>query len=250
MNDDLNHDEIEDRFHVRGRMEILDVLNELIHRREPVTVNFNGGTDELRTELLEVRKNSLIFALSPDHDANLRLLNALACSFRARPDGIGVRFSGGPVRRISWGGGAFSMPLPDRLVRLQRHQSFRILIPPKNALTVKLFSNDGASLGAWPLHDLSVGGLGVTVNGPPRMALERTIARVSLQLPDRGEIACAVALRHATDLAKVENNSPYRIGVAFCDLPPEMGAAIQRYIIDQEYERRRLAMEEAADDHH
>ena len=33
MNDDLNHDEIEDRFHVRGRMEILDVLNELIDRK-------------------------------------------------------------------------------------------------------------------------------------------------------------------------------------------------------------------------
>jgi len=47
MNDGLKKDEIDDRFYVQGRMEILDVLNDLVHRREPVTVNFGGATDTL-----------------------------------------------------------------------------------------------------------------------------------------------------------------------------------------------------------
>ena len=166
------------------------------------------------------------------------------------------------MRRISWGGGAFSMPLPERLVRLQRHESFRILIP--DALTVRLFANDDVSLGEWPLHDLSVGGLGVTVKGPSREQLGRSLARVTLLLPGHGEIACSVTLRHATvlgtelaaDQAKGAIDSPYRIGVAFSKLPARMGAAIQRYIIEQEYEqeyerreRRQRAMDDAADDH-
>ena len=142
------------------------------------------------------------------------------------------------------------MPLPERLVRLQRQESFRILIP--DALTVRLFAKDDASLGEWPLHDLSVGGLGVTINGPSRMQVGRSLARVSLLLPQHGEIACAVTLRHATelatDLATDAVDARYRIGVAFSNLPAEMGAAIQRYIIEQEYERRKRAMDDAADD--
>ena len=252
MNDGMKSDEIDDRFSVQGRMEILNVLNDLIHRGEPVTVNFNEGTGKLFTRLLEVRKNTLIFALSTDLDANLALLDAASSAFLARPDGICLRFAGGRVRRISWGDGAFSMTLPERLVRLQRQESFRILIP--DALTVRLFADDNVSLGEWPLHDLSVGGLGVTVNGPSRMQLGRSLARVSLLLPGHGEIACAVMLRHATDLAadpaKDTIDSPHRIGVAFSNLPAQMGAAIQRYIIEQEYQRRKRAMDDAADDHH
>jgi c-di-GMP-binding flagellar brake protein YcgR len=248
VNDGLKSEEIEDRFYVQGRMEILNVLNDLVHRREPVTVNFSGGTDKLLTRLLEVRKKTLIFELSADLDANLGLLDAASSDFLARPDGICVQFAGGQVRRISWGGGAFSMPLPERLVRLQRQESFRILIP--DALTVTLFANDDVSLGEWPLYDLSVGGLGVTVNGPSRMQLARSLVRVSLSLPGHGEIACSVTLRHATDLTKDEIDARYRIGVAFSDLSAEMGAKIQRYIIEQEYERRKLALDDAAEDHH
>jgi len=249
VNDGLSNDENDDRFSVQGRMEILNVLNDLIHRREPVSVTFGDG-DAFHTTLLEVRKNTLIFAMSPDQDVNQAFLRTHACSFLARPDGICVQFTGGRVRRISWGGGALSMPLPERLVRLQRQESFRILIPPQQAVKARLFSIDGTSLGEWPVHDLSVGGLGVTVDEPSSAALGQRIASVSLLLPERGEIACAVSLRHATDLAQDEGNSPHRIGVAFSDLSAEARAVIQRYIIDLEYERRRLAMENVADDHH
>jgi c-di-GMP-binding flagellar brake protein YcgR len=251
VNNGLNKDRIDDRFCVRGRMEILHVLHDLIYRREPVSVNFNDGADTLLSTLLEVRSRTLIFELSSDSDANLRVMKSPACSFVARPGGICVQFAGGPIRRISWGGdGAFSVPLPDRLARLQRQESYRIPIPAQNALTVKLFSNDGIYLGEWPLHDLSVGGVGVTVSGPSRVELGRTIARVSLLLPGHGAVDSPVTLRHATDLAIDERDSPYRIGVEFSDLPAEMGAAIQRYIIKLEYARRGLANEDAADDHY
>lgn len=251
VNDGLNNNEIEDRFWVGGRMEILNVLDDLIHRREPITVTFGGGIPDLPTRLLEARKKTLIFESSSDIDAMLHLLKDPACFFRARPDGIGVRFQGGLARRISWGGSAaFSVPFPERLARLQRQESFRILIPAEKALAVSLFSNQGVSLGEWPLHDLSVGGLGVTVSGPSRVELGRTIARVNLQLPGHGKIDCPVILRHATNLATDEPNPPYRIGVEFSGLPQEMGAAIQRYIIKMEHERRSLAGEYDADDHY
>lgn len=250
VNDGIqNIDGIENRFFVQGRMEILSLLNELILRREAVTVNFNGGTERLLTKLLEVRDKVLIFELGGDPDTNLRLLQCRDCTFVARPDGIRVQFTGGQVRRISWGGsGAFRIALPERVARVQRQLSFRVPIPAQQQMNVELFSDGGASLGEWPVHDLSVGGLGIATEVQAQLEFSENVARVNLRLPEHGEIDCAVTLRHATGLPTDESSPPYRVGVEFIDLPEQMGAAIQRYIIKTEHERRSRIEEDYASD--
>ncbi len=238
MTHGLTIDTIDERFIVHGRMAILSLLNELIHRHEPVTVHFNDDAGCFVTRLLEARDKTLIFDAGSDRQTNQRLLAASACNFLAYPDGIRVQFSSGAVQPVSWDGSdVFCVPLPDRLARLQRQESFRILVPAQQALHAELFARDGTSLGAWPLHDLSVGGLGVNVDGQPDLALGPKIARAHLSLPQHGEIDCAASLRHATDLAGSQGKFAYRIGVAFSDLMPEMRAAIQRYIIHTAQQR-------------
>lgn len=245
----MKNDEIEDRFFVQGRMEILNLLNDLILRREVVSVNFNDGTEHFFTRLLEARGKVLVFDPGRNADVNLRLLKCRACSFIAHPDGIRVQFAGGPVRRISWGGSAaLRVTLPERVARVQRQESFRVLIPSYQVLTAQVFSYTGAALGEWPVHDMSVGGLGITAEGHEQPELAQNIARVKLQLPEHGEIDCAVSLRHATGTASDECNPPYRIGLAFAGLPAEMWAAIQRYIIKTEHERRSRLRESGTDD--
>lgn len=248
MNESVSNTEIDERFFVHGRMEILNLLNDLILRREPVTVSFDDGKECYISTLLEVRPKTLIFEPSTDGDANKRLLKSRTSFFVARPDGIRVQFLGNQAKRMSWGGSpAFSVPLPERLVRLQRQESYRILIPVAKALTVTLYAEDGSNLGEWPLHDLSVGGIGATLVGEPRLELGQAIARISLHLPDLGAIDCSVTLRHTTGLADDEVLLRYRIGLGFSGLLPAMRAAIQRYIIKLEQERRDLAENKDAD---
>jgi c-di-GMP-binding flagellar brake protein YcgR len=242
VSDTNSSTDVDERFFVHGRMEILDLLNDLILRCEPITVSFDNGKDCLATTLLEARAKTLIFEESTDAALNERFLKSRNASFVARPDGIRVQFFGNPAKRISWGGNpAFSVPLPQRVVRLQRQESYRVLIPAAKALTVNLYAADGSNLGEWPLHDLSVGGVGATLVGEPRLDLGQTIARVSLLLPDLGAIDCSVSLRHATGLAQDEVLLRYRIGLGFSGLLPAMRAAIQRYIISLEQERRGMA---------
>jgi flagellar brake protein len=249
VNEGLNIDEIEDRFSVRGRMEILNVLNDLIHRCEPVTVIFGGNAERLPTRLLEAHGNVLIFEPGLNDDANARLLKCDSCSFIASPDGIRVHFAAGQATRVSWGGSrAFCVPLPEFVVRVQRQESYRIFVG-EQALTVRLFSDEGTALGEWPLRDLSVGGLGITIRGQSPLALCKTVVRVSFSLPQYGSIECPVVLRHATGANGDEPNPPYRIGLMFSALPSEMGAAIQRYIIEQEQQRRSRITDHVAGDH-
>lgn len=235
----LSDDEIEDRYFLRGRMEILSVLNELILRREPVTVYFNGGRDFFQTTLLEARPEALIFDLSGDAFINKRLPASSSCIFVSSINGIRVQFAGSQPGCFSWGGSdAFWVPLPERVVRVQRRESYRILLPVAKPLMVKLFTGDGGALEEWPAHDLSVGGLGFSTVGAPRLEVEQEIARLKLALTAQIFIDCATQVRHITPMGERPDGVRYRIGVSFIDLAPATAVAIQRFITRIEHQRR------------
>ena len=238
MNPGLQIDDIEERFFVHGRMEILAQLHDLIYRQEAVRIDFGAG-ESIFTRLLEARDQSLIFEAGADAAANGRLAAAPACVFCASPDGIRVQFACGQAQPLAWGdAAAFSVALPTRLARLQRQESFRLKVASKQAPRVTLLASDGAPLGEWPLRDLSVGGLAVAVNSQAELALAPRVARVRLALPGHGQIDCAACLRHATALTLAEGKFAYRIGLGFAGLPEAMRVAIQRYIAAIEQSRR------------
>lgn len=238
----LSNDEIEDRYFLLGRMEIISVLNDLIHRREPVTVYFNGGRDVLLTTLLEARHDALVFDLSGDVEANKKLPGSPSCVFVSHLNGIRVQFSGAGAQRFSWGGAdAFWVPLPERVVRLQRRESYRILLPVAKPLMIQLYGHDDKLAAEWAGHDLSVGGLGMNTIGAPKYVAGDVIPRLVLALPKVKPIDCAATVRHVTQLSERGDGARFRVGVSFDTLPPGSGVAIQRYIIKIEHERRKIA---------
>ncbi|MDF3035036.1 MAG: flagellar brake protein [Paucimonas sp.] len=241
MTPSLSDDEIEDRFFLLGRMEILNVLNDLIHRRETLTVYFNGGSDFIVTTLLEARQDGLVFDLSGDEKANRRLPRSSSCVFVGRLDGVRVQFSSGQAAPISWGGAdAFEALLPERVVRLQRRESYRILLPVAKPMMVKLMGSGGKSLGEWPGHDLSVGGVGLTLTGTPEFDVSELLPLIVMEIPMGRQrlINCSACVRHITPEGEHREAPRHRIGLSFENLPPATGVAIQRYIIKIELERR------------
>jgi len=245
----LSDDEIEDRFFLLGQMEIVSVLNELVHHREPVTVYFNGGRDFMLTTLLEVRADGLIFDPSGDLKANNRLPLSTTGVFVARLNGIRVQFSTKQAQVFSWGGSdAFWVPLPERVVRLQRRESYRILLPVAKPIMVKFYTQDKLILGDWPAHNLSVAGLGLVMSRlPPGFGEAQDIHRLKLILTKQNAIECAAVVRHITPLGEKKIRPNYRVGVSFADLPPAMGVTIQRYITKIEHERRTLSNKSRGD---
>jgi c-di-GMP-binding flagellar brake protein YcgR len=237
----LTDDQIEDRFFLLGRMEILQVLNELIHRRDPVTVYFNGGREFFQTTLLEATPEALVFDLSGDGEANRRLPASPGCVFVSHLNGIRVQFAGARSERFSWGGSdAFWVPLPERVVRVQRRESYRILLPVAKPLMLKVYAEEGKAFVEWPAHDLSVGGIGLTVTGETQLEVGLDIARIVLALPKQRSIDCMAQVRHVTHLGERADGNRYRVGLAFLNLPAQVGVAIQRYITKIEHQRRGL----------
>lgn len=240
MSASLSDQEIEDKYFLLEKMEILNLLNDLAHRREPVSVYFNGGQDFILSILLSAKPDGLVFDMGGDDKANARLENSEQCVFMATPDGIRVQFTGVDPKRFWWGDEeAFWVPLPERIVRMQRRDCYRNELPVVNTIRVQLSDEKGVNLGDWPLHDLSVGGLGATVAGEPHMKIGDSIAHIVIWISDKKRLDCIGIVRHIS-LIDRQGKGRYRVGIEFMNLPHAMEVAIQRYIIKIEYERRKL----------
>ncbi len=240
MSASLTDQEIEDRFFLLGQVEILSVLNDLAHRREPVSVYFNGGQSFILTVILSARPDGLVFDLGGDPNMNRQLEKTKSCVFMAFPEGIRVQFSGQNPQRFMWGDDeAFWVPIPERIVRLQRREYYRNLLPISQDIKAKLHDADGNEIACWRIHDLSVGGFGVVTEGEPPLRLGDTVPQVWITLNPKTHIHCPVAIEHITFIEKTKLGK-FQIGFRFLNLSHAMDIAIQKTILQIEYERHRL----------
>ena len=241
MSASLSDQEIEDKYFLLGKMEILNLLNDLANRREPVSVYFNGGHDFILSILLSAKSDGLVFDMGGDSKANARFENSDQCVFMAAPDGIRVQFTAIEPKRFWWGDEeAFWVPLPERIVRMQRRDSYRNELPVVNTIRVQLSDEANVKLGDWPLHDLSVGGLGASVGGEPHFNVGDRIEHVVIWISDKKRLDCAGIVRHISPIDR-KAKGRYRVGIEFINLPHVMEVTIQRYIIKIEYERHKLS---------
>ncbi|MBY0572474.1 MAG: flagellar brake protein [Undibacterium sp.] len=240
MSASLSNEEIENKYFLLGQREILSALNDLVHRHEGVTVYFNGGQHFILTILLAAQIDGLVFDLGGDERANLQLSKSTQCTFLAFPDGIRVQFTGLAPERFMWGDKeAFWVALPEKIVRMQRRDSYRSKLPLATTCKAKLIDLDGQMLGSWVIHDLSADGFAVVIDGAPPLKLGDQLSQVWISLVRNNHIHCAAIVRHITQIDK-HRSGKFQIGFSFVNLPHVMGIAIQRTILNIEYERHKL----------
>lgn len=243
MSAGLSNDEIEDKYFLQGHVEILSILNELAHRREPVSVYFNNGQQFILTILLSARDEGLVFDMGGDEKANRLLANANSCTFLTFPDGIKVQFTGIHPQRFLWGNEeAFWVEIPQHVIRLQRRESYRITLPLSHPISVQLFKHNQETSIKCSIHNLSVGGFCILMNDlsvTNQFKVNELIESAQIELSNQNQLQCPVIVRYIS-----KNNhllsEKIQIGFSFVQLSHAMDVAIQRTITQIEYERHKL----------
>lgn len=241
----LSEAEIEERFHIAGRIPIQFMLLGFAKERDSFAVQFNAGKESFLTTLLAVEPASgrLVFDCSGSSETNRRLLGSERTVFVGRPGGIHVQFSSGPAREINYEGGkAFAVDLPKTLVRLQRREYFRIETPRVKPLQC-IASRPGSAALNLSAHDISVSGIGLSVARLPEgLQLGDELPSCRCKLPDdTNELSFAASVHHMTELEARSGSRHWRIGLAFKNLPAGAENRIQRYIARIERERHELS---------
>lgn len=234
-----------DRYGLSGYMERLAVLQDLLHSRLPISVTYREGRESLLTTLLSVGRDGIVFDLGVDRRGSERLLSSRLLGFSCRPEGVLVRFECESPVSVEWDGGvACRVPLPDRVVRLQRREYFRVCLPVAKPVPVFVSISEGMTA-RFTLHDLSVGGAGLSlVEETGRGAVGTIWEKIKIKMENDETVVVDCVVRHLTPISHGKGRPLTRIGLQFKNLSRRDEAAFQRWIVHIEKERRRLEQRE------
>jgi len=241
----LSEAELGDRFHITGARPVAFMLAGFAKEKDQFSVLFHAGQEMFLTTLLAVQaeKGLFIFDCSGSVESNRRLMESDRNVFVGRPGGIGVQFNVGAVSEMIYGGSkAFSVALPNYVVRLQRREFFRIATPRVKPLQFFGRLPDGTLLNL-PASDISVAGMGLTATSlPAGLVLGVLLENCHFSLPgDEQDLFFSATLMHLSERESRSGSHHWHVGLKFNKLPVNDENRIQRYIGRLERERHDMA---------
>ncbi|TVO59907.1 flagellar brake protein [Denitromonas ohlonensis] len=230
------------RYLLRDRNEIIQVLRQLIAKRAMVTAYLSGGRDFLLTAVLAIEDEDLILDVAPDENRNRQAEAAEELICITQIENVKVQF---PIPGITStqfeGAPAFRAPLPDRLLRLQRREYYRLIAPVAHSLIcqIPVPAEDGPT-NTFEARVLDISGGGVAVIVPPEgveFKPDTEFTQCQIQLPEIGTVQARLRVRNLFRVTNRNGISMLRAGCEFVDLPERVASVIHRYILKVERDR-------------
>jgi c-di-GMP-binding flagellar brake protein YcgR len=190
-------------------------------------------TEPMTTQVLEVDsgKRQFFFDVPMNAAQAARLAESDRITFEGTLDRIKISFvvHKADVRPLD-GDPALCSPFPERLVRLQRREHFRM--PISNAtIHIPSEGDDEDPYREGRVRDLSPNGVCLIDTS---MALDNTVGRTysgcRLNLPETQPLTVTFEIRNSHEITMPDNSRQHRIGCRFLDLSSAESALIQRYI--------------------
>lgn len=231
-----------ERYWLYSKFEIETLFARLCDDRVPMTVYWGANAQFAVTQILKVDaiRNEVHFDLphAPQQQSQLLEASELVCV--AFVDSVKLQFSLMAPRRLSDSGyPAFLCSVPERVLRLQRREYYRVRTPADlSASCLVPYSGDRTHYESLRVLDVSVGGLAMLAY--PRLfdpAIGGVIDRCYLDLPGVGTVTVRMRVAHVEG---VDTEHSRRCGCEFLDLSPQARMMLQRYVhrIDVEQRQR------------
>ncbi|HEU4374390.1 MAG TPA: PilZ domain-containing protein, partial [Telluria sp.] len=142
------------------------------------------------------------------------------------------------------GAPAFALDLPERLIRLQRREFYRVATPVIYPVLVSIpvpKAADGEAI-TFSLADISCGGICLLDNQLTLGAkVGRIYPRCTIELPDVGVVTTGLQVRNAATTTLLNNRTNSRLGCRFVDMSRAHSAMVQRYVTKRECDRIRAS---------
>lgn len=231
-----------ERFMLRGKRQILQLLQELIDNRCLISAHTGGGHSFMTAVLrLDEGRDRVVLDASPDPETHRRALAADRLQCVTLLDQIRIQFALADVSATQEGTHpALAAPLPKEMLRLQRREFFRLKVPLTHELRCTLAAED---LARKPVQvsarviDIGAGGIAVMMAPEAaELVIGGTLPACLLSLPDGDPIELTLEVRNITRQTQRNGLEQLRVGLRFAALPPNAETRIQRYIFNTERE--------------
>jgi flagellar brake protein len=232
-------DESVDSFTITFRREIVFYLRQLINDKDPISVSFNEGKDTILTLLLNLddEEGLLYFDWGSTEEVNNRFLQSDRNFFVAMPGGVRNQFMCGKPQAVTYEGRpAFAVKLPEKYVRLQRREFFRLILPMMQRPTC-FITSEGKTMELSTI-DIGIGGVGLETPSllfPCELGTE--FADVRIEFKGLGELRTPLAIRYSGEITK-GTKQVKRLGCVFLKLSAAQENLVQKFMANIQREER------------
>lgn len=232
------------QYAIHGWREVLFYLRGILEQKLLVNVSLGGTRDFIISSILHIDEKSgeLILDSVSDHPFNRKAVPDTAVRVETSLDQIKIVFDA-PIKAIAEfeGRPAYTLSIPQSIVRLQRREHFRVTLPiarPIQCLIPPAVAGTPEPINTVVL-DISLGGVAIADNKEvfdPRTG--DTLPRCEIALPEVGILRVDLRVHSVAQIIGRTGIKKKRIGCSFVELPNAMASTLQRYIMKLERERR------------
>lgn len=239
-----NHDELIARCTLYSRVDILFQLRAIQKRKPLVNLDVQGSRQIVVTSVLKVNEtNNTVILDSARGDAlNHELLSGKGAEFITQIDGVSISFTTGPVTLCTYEKlPALRISIPKSMIRLQRREHFRVPLPianPVRCIVPSPAADDPDSVSTH-IVDISCGGVALAdTSGRIGTETGLILHDCRLLLPESDAVVTSLEVRNTAQIRLQNGAFQNRVGCQFVDLPNDMAARLQRFIMAIEHARR------------
>jgi c-di-GMP-binding flagellar brake protein YcgR len=232
------------RFAVHSRTEILFLLRAIQKRKLLVNLDIPGSRQIIVTSVLAVNDaaNTLILDVARGDALNHELMSGKGAEFVTQLDGVTISFETRAVTLCDFEKlPALRIALPKSLIRLQRRDHFRVPMPIANPVKciVPALSQDDSDPITTHIVDIGCGGVALA-DATGRLGTEtgRMLPDCRLLLPETEAIVTTLEVRNSAQIRLQNGAFQTRLGCQFINLPNDMAAVLQRFVMNIERARR------------
>lgn len=228
------------RYVLDGQTDIVFYLRAMQDRKSNVSVYAGRALDSFLTSVLAIDEGRGMLLVDTPRDEK-QLEQALKSSplvFLTSLEKVKVQFLVPRCTLTEFDGRpALEVPLPTRMLRLQRRDYYRLILPQNPPLRCLIpVEGDGRMIEA-TVVDISGGGMAVVA--PPsslNLSVDSVIDQCQITLPELGTITATLQVRNMFRVTE-RSGTELRAGCQFIGLPASADALIQRYILRAERDR-------------
>jgi c-di-GMP-binding flagellar brake protein YcgR len=248
MTEDIRFDLLEAddfaRYVLDGQTDIVFYLRAIKDRKANVSVFAGRAREPFLTAVLAIdeERGALVIDAPRDQKQAELAVRSAPLVFLTSLEKVKVQFMVPRCSTVDFEGSpALEVPLPTRMLRLQRRDYYRLIVPPNPRLRCLIPTGEaGGRMVEATIVDISGGGLAVVA--PPSsmtLSVDSLIDQCQITLPEIGTITATLQVRNMFRVTE-RSGSELRAGCQFIGLPGAADALIQRYImrVDQERNRR------------
>lgn len=229
-----------DKYLVHDAREIRRHLERLLEGRCTLLGHAEGGSASTVTVLLQLDDASYRVDMPRSPEDQRAWSGGATLFFEGNLDRVALRFHSGPGRRVVHDGHpALALPLPTRMLHMQRREFVR-LEPPIDSLQCRVPARRGGQEGGWTVATIrDIGGGGLAVLAPSEevaFVVGDVLTGCEIDLPGSDTLVVNLCVRHVVARRR-RGKDALQAGCEFVDLPPGAQDKLFRYVMQLDRQR-------------